>query len=324
MPSFVRRFALLPLLLWPCSMAVLAQRPLIERHAPGTSEYIIGPGDQVSIHVEDLDDISDRPIRIDPNGFIDLPLIGRTEAGGLTIEQLRQELEKKLTKYVTSPQITINLIENNARFVSVIGSVNNPGVHPLEGPQHLIDAISMSGGVRADAGSHIVIIRQAHWGELPLAVAKTDPTGVYSTATVPLHDLVSGQDPSLNILLDPGDVISVAKAEIVYVLGTVKRAGGFPLEGKDSISLLQTLSLAQGLDHDAAANKARILRPAPTGDGHIRDISVDIPKILNGKNPDVLLYANDVLYIPGSAAKSMTKRSVEAVLTVATGLAIYR
>jgi polysaccharide biosynthesis/export protein len=324
MLSCVRRFALLLPLLCICSFAGLAQKPLVERHPPGTSEYILGPGDQISIHVEDLDDISDRPMRIDPNGFIDLPLIGRTEAGGLTIEQLRQQLERKLTKYVTSPEITINLIENNARFVSVIGSVNSPGVHPLEGPQHLIDAISIAGGIRADAGSRIVIMRQARWGPLPLTVAKADPTGDYSTATIPLRDLLSGEDPSLNILIDPGDVISVSRAEVVYILGTVKRAGGFPLEGKDSISLLQTLSLAQGLDHDAAPNRARILRPAPTGDGHIRDISVDITKILNGKNPDVLLYANDVLYIPGSAAKSTAKRSAEAVLAVATGLAIYR
>jgi polysaccharide biosynthesis/export protein len=324
MLSLIRHSPLLRLLLCICSIPVLAQKPLIERHVPAASDYIIGAGDEVSIHVEDLDDISDRPIRIDPNGFIDLPLIGRTEAGGLTIEQLRQQLEKKLAKYITTPQITINLVENRARFFSVIGPVNNPGVHPLEGPKHLIEAISIAGGIRADAGSRVVIMRQARWGALPLSVATTDASGGYSTATIPLSDLLSGANPSLNILVDPGDIISVSRADIVYVLGTVKRAGGFPLEDKDSISLLQALSLAEGLDHDAAPNKARILRHASTGDGRVRDISIDINKIIKGQNPDVPLYANDVLYIPGSAAKSTAKRSAEAVLAVATGVAIYR
>ncbi len=301
-----------------------AQKPLIVRQPPAVSEYILGAGDQISLHVVDLDDISDKPMRIDPNGFIDLPLIGRVEAGSLTIEQLRDQLRTRLAKYINSPQISINLVENQSRSVSVIGSVNNPGVHSLEGPRRLIEVISMAGGVKPDAGSRIILTRQARWGELPLSQAKMDPSSTYSTATLSVEGLLSATTPAENILIDPGDVISIPKADIVYVLGTVRKAGGFPLASKDSMSLLQTLSLAEGLDHDAAASKARILRPPPGGEGKVKEIPVDINRIETGKDPDVALYANDVLYVPNSYVKAGVKRTAEAVLQVATGVVIYR
>lgn len=312
-------------ILFSCLLAPLcAQKPLIARQPPAVSEYVLGAGDQIALHVVDLDDVSDKPIRIDPNGFIDLALVGRVEAGGLTIEQLRDQLRTKFAKYITTPQISINLIENQSRSASVIGSVNNPGVRTLEGPRRLIDVISMAGGVKPDAGSRVILTRQARWGELPLAQAKVDPTGTYSTATLSLEGLLQAANPAENILIDPGDVISIPKAEIVYVLGTVKRAGGFPLAAKDSMSLLQTLAMAEGLDHDAAAGKARILRPPPGGDGKVKEIPVDINKIESGKDPDVALYANDVLYVPNSYVKAGVKRTAEAILQVATGVVIYR
>jgi polysaccharide export outer membrane protein len=319
----ISALSLFLVLFLPCASSSAQKPVLLDRQPVAVTEYVLGPGDQVSIHVDDLEEISDRPIRIDPNGFIDLPLVGRIEAGGLTIDKLRSVLASKLTKYISSPQTSINLIENKARAVSVIGSVNNPGVHPLEGPQHLIEAISQAGGIRNDAGSRVIIVRQARWGQLPFTSATTDATGSFSTATISLRDLLSAENPTLNILVDPGDVISVPKADVVYVLGTVRRAGGFALESKDSLSLLQTLSLAQGLDLNAALSRARILRKPLNGDGPAKEIPVDISKIISGKQPDVPLFANDVLYIPSSVIKATARRSTEAMLAIATGLVIY-
>jgi polysaccharide biosynthesis/export protein len=301
-----------------------AQKPLVERHQPGVSEYVLGPGDQISIQVQDLQEISTQPIRIDPNGYIDVPLIGPTEVGGLTIDDCRNAIAKLVSKYVSNPQVTINLVQNESRSVSVIGSVNTPGVHSTQGPQRLIQAISMAGGVRNDAGSRVIITREARWGLLPLPTAVMDSRGTFSTATISLHDLLSAKFPDDNIFVDPGDVISIPKAEVVYVLGTGKRAGGFPLEEKDSISLLQTLSLAEGFDHDASPGKARILRPGAAGESKVKEIPVNITRIMSGKDPDVQMYPNDVLYVPSSTAKLTAKRSAEAAIAVATGLVIYR
>ena len=300
------------------------QRPLVPRHEPGVATYVLGSGDQIAIHVQDVEEITEKPIRINPDGYLDLPLVGRVEVAGLTIEELREQLRAKFTRYVSDPQVSVNLVDNQSRTVSVVGAVNNPGVRSLSEPQHLIDVISMAGGVAKEAGSKVIITRQSRWGQLPLSKAALDSSGQYSTATVSLDALLASTNPAENIFVDPGDVISIPRAEIVYVLGTVKKAGGFPLATKDSMSLLHTLSLAEGFDHDAAPGKARILRPAAGGEGQIKEIPVNISKIIKGENPDVPLYPNDILYVPNSFAKVTARRTAEAVLQVATGVLIYR
>ncbi len=285
--------------------------------------YKLGPGDQILCHVTDLDEIPDKPLRIDPNGYIDLPLAGRVLASGLTIEQFKTLLAAKLSRYINAPEVTINLIDNQSRPVSVIGAVNNPGVHQLEGPRRLIEVISLAGGLRPDAGSRVVLTRQAQWGALPLPGAKQDATGGFSTATLSLDDLLAAKNPAENIAIEPDDVISVPKAEVVYVVGNVKRAGGFPLAQHGSMSLLQAISLAEGLDATAASKNARIIRPSVTAEGKPLEIPVNVQAVLAGKAPDEKLYANDVLFIPNSAAKSTSRRVTEAVIQAATGVAIY-
>ena len=285
--------------------------------------YVLGPGDSISIRVGDLQEITDRTIRIDPNGYIDLPLAGHFQASGQTLESFKQVLAGRLKRYITDPQITVALIDNQSRPVSVIGAVNAPGVHQLEGPKRLVEVISLAGGVRADAGDKVFITRENSWGKIPLPDSKEDTTQGFSTASVSLDDLLGAKHPSENILIEPEDVISVPRAEVVYVVGQVRRSGGFPLSSHHSLSLLQALSLAEGLAPDAASKKSHILRATDGDPNKVTEIPVDVKSILDGKAPDVQLYANDVLFVPNSAAKTTGRRALDTVLQTAMGLAIY-
>jgi polysaccharide export outer membrane protein len=193
----------------------------------------------------------------------------------------------------------------------------------LPRPRDLVEVISFAGGVKADAGSRIIITRNVSSGPLPLPGAKTDSTGHYTTAELSLDDVLAAKTPSDNILIQPGDVVSIPKGEIVYVVGDVHRPGGFPLTSHESMSLLQAISLAEGFAPNAATRSAKILRPVPGASGMPKEIPIDVKNIFAGKAPDVPLYANDILFIPDSAAKSGTRRAAEAVLQVVTGVAIY-
>src|SRR6202041_1892125 len=102
-----------------------------------------------------------------------------------------------------------------------VGSVNSPGVHELNGPKRLIDVISLAGGARSDAGSRVIVTREQKWDKLPLPGAVVDPTTGTSTASVSLDDLMSSKNPSDNILVETNDIISIPKAETVYVVGNV-------------------------------------------------------------------------------------------------------
>ncbi len=313
-------------LLKNCSFLLVAVLSLVSlAQSPATSmpDYVLGAGDQMVIHVVDLEEIPDRPVRVDPSGSVDLPLAGRVEAAGLTVEQFKAALALKLARYISAPHITINVTEDQNRPVSIIGAVNSPGVHQLQGPKRLIEVISLAGGVRPDAGSLVILTRQAKWGALPLPGAKVDTAGGFSTASVSLDALLAAKRPAENIPILPDDVISIPKADLVYVVGDVKKAGGFQLSSHASMSVLQALSLSEGFGPSASPKSARIMRPTGADAAKMDEIPVNLQKVLEGKSPDVALYANDVLFVPNSAAKSSARRVAEAVLQAGTGYAIY-
>jgi polysaccharide biosynthesis/export protein len=315
---------LIILLLFGLSCLHLPAQTSLQRRVRAPDEYVLSEGDHIVLPVTDMEEISEKAIRIDPNGYVDLPLAGRIPASGLTLEQFKVEVASKLSKYINSPQITVNLVESESRPVSVIGEVNNPGVHQLAGSKHLLEVISLSGGLKADAGPVIIVTREQKWGKIEVSGANVDLSTGASTATFSVDALMASKDPSDNILVKPNDVISIPKADLIYVVGDVRKAGGFQLSTHPTLSLLQALSLAEGLGPDNAASHSRILRPVPGGDGVPREIPIDVNRIFAGKAPDVQLYANDVLFIPHSGAKATGRRAVEAAIGITSGLLIYR
>ena len=302
---------------------ILPPAPQLLSRAPHTG-YLLGPGDQINVHVVDLEEYSDKTMRIDPDGELDLPLIGSLHAGGESIDAFKLELRSRLSRYVNSPQISVTLLNSRSSKVSVVGELNSPGVRELSGPTTLIEAISEAGGLKADAGSRVVVTRSLEAGRLPVDGQVLDSSGLYSTVSLPLDDLMISKRPADNFLLRPGDIVSVPKASIVYVVGDVHRAGGFPISSHSSMSVLQAISLAEGLGPNDSSRNARILRPAPGGDGKPTEIPVNVQAIFAGKAPDPPLFAEDILYIPNSSAKAGAKRAAEISLQVATGVLIYR
>ncbi len=291
---------------------------------PAEAAYVLGPEDQLAVHIVDLDEISDKPVRIDPNGYLELPLVGRLHAAGLTLEQLRAVLAAQATKYIDAPQITINVLEYRSQPVSILGEVNSPGLHQLAGPTRLLDVISLAGGLKPDAGQKLTLTRRRKQGTLPLPDARPDPSGEYSVATVRLNALLDGTNPSGNIEVRANDVISVSRADLVYVVGEVKKAGGISLNSEDTISLTQALSLAEGTGPGAAPRKARILRAVNGKASNQNEVPVDLSKVMAGKAPDLTLHPNDVLFVPDNIPASAMKRATEAAIQMATGVMIYR
>ena len=242
--------------------------------------YKLGPEDTLTVQVLDVADVPDRPVKIDKNGYIDLPLIGHIEAAGKTAPELEAAMAERLKKFVRNPRVSVHVSDYHSSPVSVLGEVNTPGVYQLSGPKHLLELISLAGGLRADAGSTVQITREVSAGSLDLPGARLDLTGKYQTVEVELASLTSGKDPSLNIFMQPEDVVSVPKADLVYVIGNVKKAGGFTLRAKEQMTVLQALSLAEGMDSTAAGQKAKILRKSEPG-AERTEIAVDIKKILS-------------------------------------------
>ena len=146
-----------------------------------------------------------------------------------------------------------------------------------------------------------------------------------ATASPPsdVKSVIEARNPRENIPIMPNDVISVPRAEMVYVVGSVKRSGGFILNDREKITVLQALSLAEGADRTAATKQAKILRTAP-GQTTRLEIPVNLKEILAGKAADVSMSADDILFVPNSAARSAGLRAAEVAIQITTGLVIWR
>ena len=285
--------------------------------------YRLGPGDEVAIEVIGEDEISRSQMPIGADGVIHAPLAGPVQVQGLNVGEVRELLTGRLRTYIHEPQVIVRVVKFGSQSVSVIGAVKRPGLHQLRGRKSLIEVLSLAGGLREDAGHVIKITRRREQGRIPLATARDDSTGRFSVASANIEDVLKANHPADNVIIEPNDVISVPRAEMVYVIGAVGRSGGFVLREQESISVLQALALAGGVDGTAATRKARILRPAPGGGGRL-ELPVDLKSIMESNSEDAALHPEDILFVPNSSGKTAARRAADAVIRVATGVVIFR
>ena len=287
--------------------------------------YVLGQEDLLTVRVLDIEEFNAQnlgAIRVDPQGEIRLPLVGRMTVAGLHVEQVESKVRTGLLSVMNDPEVTVTVTEFGSRHVSVLGAIKNPGVHQISGRKTLFEVLSLAGGLGADAGNAIRVTRRVEAGPLPLAGVSLDATGRFFVASLNVRAVMEAKDPSVNIEVMPNDVISVPKAELVYVIGAVRKSGGFVLNEKEQMSALQALSLAEGLDNVAGAKAARILRQG-AGQTARTEIPIDLRQVLEGGAPDIPLLANDILFVPTNKVKSITMRSLEVAIQMATGLVIF-
>lgn len=293
---------------------------------PRTGEIPIGAGDLLYIDVFEVPELS-RDVRVDETGLISLPLISRQiPVAGCTPYELAGNLEKLLEAngLVMHPQVSVIVKEQNSDPISVAGAVMHPVVYHEFRPTTLIEVLASAGGVSNDAGDNILITRS----EAPGTVCgQPDPPSDATdteTTKIKISDLLDKGDPTLNVPVYGGDVITVPRAGIIYVAGAVVQPGGYALNDPGAIfNAMKIIALAHGLTGTAKANKAVILRKDPKT-GQTQEIRVRLKRVMDRKDPDIRLYAGDILYVPDSATKRVLGRAGEAAIGVGTGLAIYR
>jgi polysaccharide biosynthesis/export protein len=285
--------------------------------------YLIGPEDVITIDVFDVPDLSKFDAQVANDGTISVPLLGSVKAAGLTQAELRDELNKEWgEKYLNHPQVSLYLKDSKSRPVSVVGSVAKPGMIYLTSRRTLVEVLAMAGGlasVGAAAGKEVYVERPGGFQGLPAVkgLTQTAPDKV----SIELKKLLYSQETKLNIEIEPFDIVTVSRAGIVYLAGAFTKPGGYVLDNKDSVTALEAVAMAQGLSPNARTSQARIIRRS--GSGATTETTIDLKKILQAKTPDVTLADNDILFVPNSNAKAITKSTVSSVISIVSGMAIY-
>jgi len=286
--------------------------------------YLIGPEDVLSVDVFNVPELSKLKVEVGNDGNISVPLLGNVKAAGLTQHQLRDELAEEWgKKYLQDPQVTVTIEDFKSRPVSVVGAVAKPGEYYLTGRRTLVEVLAMAGGpasLGAAAGKEVMVQRPGGFEDVPLVdgLRQTAPDQV----SIEMKKLLYTQDTDLNIEIKPFDIVSVSRAGIVYIVGAVTRPGGYVLDSKDSVSVLEALAMAQGVGPNAKTSEARIIKRSDTGVQ--KEMPIDLKKMMEGKSSDVTLAANDILFVPNSAAKAVGKQTLATTIGMLTGLVIYR
>lgn len=158
-------------------------------------DYKIGPQDVVRIDVWKEPDIT-RTIPVRPDGKISLPLLNDVQASGLTAMQLAGNIRSSLTKYITNPQVTVTVTEINSRRVFVTGEIAHAGALGILPNMTVLQALSSAGGFTQFARLTKIYILRAENGK---------------QVKLPFNykEVIKGDHPEQNILLQPGDVIVV-------------------------------------------------------------------------------------------------------------------
>jgi polysaccharide export outer membrane protein len=266
----------------------------------------IGPGDLLEVGIYDNPDLSGR-FRVDEKGSITVPLLGVVSVEGLTAEQAAEKLQEryKSADILKAPQATVFISEYATQGITVNGEVKNPGLYPALGVRMLNDVIAGAGGELPTAAANAIIIR------------KSDPSHPITVEYRPTA-LTAGTQ---RIQIMPGDTVTIPRAGIVYVLGAVQRPGGFALEGRQTLSVMEAMALAQGTVRGAALNRVRLVRTDAQGR---HEMLVAVNQIFNGKASDVTLNDGDILYVPTSNGKVAATRAMEAAIGLGSGIAVYR
>jgi len=316
--------------------------------AVGAGEYRIGPEDVLNINIFEAQELN-REVRVSAGGDISLPLLGSVRAAGLTPRELEFVLQELLHRtYMKDPHVSVFVREMQSHPVSVMGAVRRPGVFQIRGSKTLLEVLSLAEGLADDAGETAIILRGAALSTEPEPAtdrsAATDQpsSGAQNTVAakavawglngnrsisenavqVNLKDLLESDDSRSNPLVHPGDIVKVTRAGVVYVIGEVRKPGGFALKSNEKISVLQALALSEGLTRTAAKAEARIIRTDQQS-GERKETPIDLGKILAGKAPDPVLEPKDIIFVPNSAAKTAFSRGAEVAAQTLAGLLIF-
>ena len=275
----------------------------------------IGANDLLNITVYGLPNMS-RPVRVTTDGNINLPMI---ETPIHAQDFLPQELEPIIAKafknsdILVDPIVTVTVTEYQSRPITVSGAVKKPLTFQAVGRVTLLDAIARAEGLSVDAGSEVIVTKPAL-----LVPAGTAPSPGW-TQQIPVKDLIAGAKPELNLLLVGGEDVRVPEIGKVFVLGNVHKPGAVRVENTADTSVLKVLAMSEGLA-PYSSKVAYIYRAGDAG-GAKSEIPVEIQKIIDRKQADVQLLANDIFYVPDDKHRRMTVNTIDRIVSFGAGTA---
>jgi polysaccharide biosynthesis/export protein len=268
---------------------------------PPRELFTLGPGDQIEVELLGKP-VSRTVLTVGPDGKIYFDLLPGMDVWGLTLAQAKKALEQALDKFMSMPEVTVTLKAVGSKYVWMLGKVNRPGVYPAASPMTLLEAMSVAGGT-ASSSSAVTTVDLAD-----LRHAFVIRNG--QSLPVDFQRLLERGDMSQNIYLQPDDFVYVPSgaAREIYLFGAVRAPRAMPLS--EHPTLVSAIAAGGGPVKDAFLAQVAIVRGSLT----TPEIAVvDYTEIIKGRAPDVELQPRDIVFVPYSPYRIIT-RYVDAIL----------
>jgi protein involved in polysaccharide export with SLBB domain len=224
---------------------------------PVPANYVLGPGDELLIHVWGKIDLDTRAT-VDRNGQIFVPTIGALTVAGLPYEQLQSFLRSAFAKLYKDFDLNVTLGQLRSIQVFVLGSARQPGVYTISSLSTLVNALFASGGPSATGTMRHIQLRRGD-----RAITEFD-----------LYDLLRRGDKSHDVPLLPGDVIYIPPAGAqVAMIGSVNEPGIYEIKGDESVA--SALDDAGGLTNLADEDRVLLERIENHESRHVESFALD-------------------------------------------------
>ncbi len=270
-------------------------------------QYRISPQDVLQITVWDHPELttpagefrasSEQGLLVRKDGTIFYPYVGVVEVAGMTVEEIRRMISKKLKSVIEKPQVDVRVAAFRGREVYVTGEVTKPGSVPLtDAPLHILDALYKAGGVQPSPGGNAQqfgLQKEADLQHVTLTRnGKTYPVDVLA--------ILRGGQIDRNYLLRDGDILHVPDNmwNKVFVMGEVKAPSSLLIH-EGSMTLAEALGDTKGVDMTSAdPGRIYVIRggrvTADDGKQGWRFRPDDKPQVfaLDARSPDALILAD--------------------------------
>lgn len=296
------------------SQAEATAAQVLRSPALADDRYRIGPGDVIDVTVFGKPQFSRQGVKVDARGMIRMPLVKQEiMAACRTEDELAAEITNLLKEYIREPEVIVQIKEYLAEPVAVIGAVRSPSRFQLQRRARLLEILTLVNGPAENAGRTIQVVHQGspvkcsapHTDAINDVESMADQVDYYKLA-----ETLRG-DEKANPYVRAGDVISIAKADEVYVIGNVVRPSSIPLN--ETITVSRAIAMAGGTLPDSKRSEIHIIRQS-SGTTQKQEILVNLDLINRHQSEDVVMMPNDIVEVPTSAGKRFLRSLLGAVV----------
>ncbi len=270
--------------------------------------YRVGAGDMLNITVWDHPELTipqagqrsakDAGIQVHQDGTIFYPYVGKVPVAGRHVTEIRQEITRRLSRYIKEPQVDVSVAAFRSQRVFVSGAVNAPRtVFVTNVPTTLIDAINASGGMTTNAD----------WRSVTLTSTRDD---AFIKETLDLSALYQRGILSQNRLLKPNDVLHVPLTDAlkVFIMGDVIKAKTQRID-RSGLTLAEALNKVEGINETTADATGIFVLRASDAPSQL----VDVYQLSASKGPMLILTTQfrlepmDIVYVTSAPIERWNK-----------------